>query len=51
MLRELVEARFGVLPASMNDRLGQLSLSQLRLINKALAHAKTMNDLGLHAQR
>ena len=45
-LREQMEERFGPLPATVTDRLQQMSLAELIPLCKAILHAQSLSDLG-----
>lgn len=46
-LRELLEARFGTLPESVEQRLQTMSLPEMKDLAKALLKAQSLADLGL----
>ncbi|MBM4067890.1 MAG: hypothetical protein FJ271_02960 [Planctomycetes bacterium] len=46
-LREMLEERFGALPSLALAKLEQSSLDQLRALQRSLAKAKSLRDLGL----
>jgi hypothetical protein len=46
-LRELVEERFGPLPASVQERLQQLPAERFATVLKELFRAQSLHDLGL----
>jgi hypothetical protein len=46
-IRELLEERFGALPAQAQERLQTLSMEQLKSLRKLLLHAASLRELGL----
>jgi hypothetical protein len=47
VLRELLEERFGPLPAPAVERLEQLPAERLKALSRAVLHAQSLRDLGL----
>jgi Domain of unknown function (DUF4351) len=51
VLRELMEERFGPLPAAVTERLRGLSLSELMPLSKAILRAQSLSELGLDKEK
>jgi hypothetical protein len=47
VLRDLVEEKFGLLSAPVQERLQQLAADRLAGLTKAVLHAQSLRELGL----